>query len=127
MHEDVVQVFHRWNATLDAESRTVTFFVSKEFAESEEDVDNIDVNLTEMWDKVMVLPFPDDKVGEVEGTTVAFAGTPIFFDHTQLSKRFIPVDEFVDAVTRIVSKINEDLSKQVALESMHDDSGWNVL
>jgi hypothetical protein len=127
MAEDTVQVFHRWNADLDVDARTVTFCVSKSYATSAEETEKIDPNNPEAWDKVLVLPFPEKNEGTHEEQSVTFAGNPTFFDHTQLVKRFIPIDEFVNAITRIMNSINADLDKQVALEQTAETSGWNIL
>jgi hypothetical protein len=125
--EETVNVFHRWHAHLDVEDRSVTFLVSKMYTLEEEKTSEIDPEDEASWDKVLTLAFPEENFAEVEGKPVAFADSPTFFDTTQLSKRYIPVDEFVRVVSQIMEKINTDLDKAAALEEMSEDSTWNLL
>ena len=123
--ETTINIFHRWNAELDLETRTVTFYVSKEYSESEKQVELIDPDDLVLWEKVMVLPFPKEKIDLAKN--ISPSDDPIFFDHTQLSKRYIPLEDFVQVVTRIMEKINQDLQKTAAFHEISENSEWDVL
>jgi len=127
MAEDLVNVFHRWQAKLDPETREVTFLVTTKYALDEAEVEQIDPHAEGEWTKVLILAFPEGNTAEVDGNAVTFADKPEFFDVTQLHKRYIPIDEFVRVITKMMTRINADLDKAAALEQLDSESEWSLL
>lgn len=125
--EQKTKVFHLWEAKLDVAARTVSFYVSKEFRERVDQLADIDRSSPDLFDLVMVLPFPPEQERELEnGTPVSYAANPTFFDHEQLSKRYIQEDEFVRTIERLVESINKDLEAALSLEKLAEESEWSL-
>ena len=125
--KDVIDVFHKWHAKLDSENREIIFSVSTQYYLEEGQADLLDPEDETKWTKVLVLPFPKDNVVTEKGEMLVGASVPTFFDTEQLKKRFIPIDDFVQVVYKMVEQINADLENAMLLQQMEDNAEWSLL
>lgn len=117
--EELLNIFYKWIIVFDKETFTLTIKVSDQYFFKEEDFSE-----TVTWSTVLVLPFPQENLVEDESGVKLFAGSPKEFHYEELSKRLIPLGEFVKVVTEAISTMNDSIELSKNMELLEEDSEW---